>query len=458
MKYISIEFNILSLIISYAFIRQSCDFKRTAPAYRYAHNCGVESLAWLNEGQILAVGCQRRTVQLYDLRVSGTNAPPLSMSAHTEMVSGIVPDCNATMTFATFGRNPGEPVRVWDARMNQSPVSEIALPQSSHRGVGAGVGAVAWSIARPGVLSVAFEDSIRNYDTRCPGSRALPVGVSYLHHDEGGVHEGVDGDDNINSVQCLAYQPQFFRNSSGQVSAEESAVKNPFEFYPHRTMVVTSRGQIQVISESQVAPLAISNRDGRIASALGGTVWIGPTTRGPSAMEGVDQIRVEDISSRMMRRARSFHATKITTDALDNVRILEEERERVLAEEHAQLIVGGLERDAESLQSLSSSSSKNFVKNISSIDQLLRCWRWIALVENQSIDHRNHNESNEAAHPTDDIASLLAKGLVDAGVTKLLRMSNHDVYDEGNNNTSMLDTKATSNTLFCDFFDGPSRR
>ncbi|KAL3809188.1 hypothetical protein ACHAXA_000707, partial [Cyclostephanos tholiformis] len=424
------------------------------PAYRYAHNCGVESLAWLNEGQILAVGCQRRTVQLYDLRVSGANAPPLSMNAHTEMVSGIVPDCNATMTFATFGRNAGEPVRVWDARMNQSPLSEIALPQSSRRGVGigAGVGGVAWSISRPGVLSIAFEDSIRNYDTRSPGSRALPVGVSYMR-DEDGAYS--DGDDDFKSVQCLAYQPQSFRDSSGQAAAEDYETKNPFEFYPHRMLLVTSRGQIQVIPESQVASLAISSRDGRIASVLGGTVWIGPTSEGPSAMEGVDQIRMEDISSRMMRRARSFHATKISTDALDNVRILEAERERILAEEHAQLIVRGLKRDAESLRSSSSSSSsKNFVKSLSNIDQLLRCWQWIALVENQNIDQQNHSEFNEVALPTDDV-----KGLVDAGVTKLLRMSNREVHDEGNNiSTSMSDNNATSTTLFCDVFDSPLRR
>ena len=146
-------------------------------------------MAWLNDGQILAVGCQRRAVQLYDLRVSGgANSPPLSMNAHSEMVSGIVPDCNAAMIFATFGRNAGEPVRVWDARMNQSPVCEIPLPRSIRRGGGGGggVGAVAWSISRPGVLSVGFEDSIRNYDTRSPGSRALPVGVSYLFCGGGG--------------------------------------------------------------------------------------------------------------------------------------------------------------------------------------------------------------------------------------------------------------------------------
>jgi hypothetical protein len=79
------------------------------------------------------------------------------------------------------------------------------------------------------------------------------------------------------------------------------------------------------------------------------------------------------------------------------------------------------------------------------------------LVENFSFDQRGHNELNEVAFPPDDITSWLAKGLVDAGVTKLLRMSTRDVHDEGNSNWT-LDTKTTSDTLFCDVFDSPSRR
>ena len=143
----------------------------------------MESLAWLNDGQILAVGCQWRAVQLYHLRVSGANSPPLSVSAHSEAVLGIVPDPFAAMTFATFGRNADEPVRVWDARMNHSPVSEMPLPRSIRRGRGGGfgfgggggVGAVAWLVSRLGVLSVGFKDTILHYNTRGPGSRAVAL-------------------------------------------------------------------------------------------------------------------------------------------------------------------------------------------------------------------------------------------------------------------------------------------
>jgi hypothetical protein len=68
-------------------------------------------------------------------------------------------------------------------------------------------------------------------------------------------------------------------------------------------------------------------------------------------MEGVDRMRSEDISSVMFRRARCFHAAKISTDALDNVQILEGERDRILSEERSQLIVRVRESGGETLSS-----------------------------------------------------------------------------------------------------------
>ena len=197
------------------------------------------------------------------------------------------------MTFVTFRRNAGKPVKVWDARMmNRSPVCEIPPPRAGCLGgVGGGVsivGVVAWLVSRPGVLSVGFEGSIRNYNTHSPGLRALPVGVSYLSGGGGGASgdddndvDGNNNDDECPSVQCLAHQPQLF------AAADAAAASwNPFEFYPHRTLAVTSHGRIHVVPESQIEPLAISSRDGRIASGIGSTVWIGPTTRGPSSIGG----------------------------------------------------------------------------------------------------------------------------------------------------------------------------
>jgi len=420
------------------------------PAYRYGHNFDVESLSWLNDGQLLAVGGRHRgIIQLYDLRVTNkNNVSPISLHAHTEMVSGIVPENSNNNIFATFGRNAGEPVKIWDVRMNQSPVSEITLPPSNNRGNGSGgigggggsVNAVTWLMSRQGILSIAYEDSIRNYDTRNSGSRAVPVGVSYLSSGNGRRRVDDDNDGDIGNdspvvVQCLLSQPQSFTYSSS------NNTNNPFEYYPHRILAITSHGQVHVIPESQIAPLAVSKRDGRVASALGGNVSIGNTTRGPTAMESNYEIYSEDISSKMMRRARCLHTTKYSTDAMDNLITLREEKERIL-----------LERDAETLQSSSSSSMTKFAECISQIDQLLNCWRWIVHTESLSIDQRagNITEINEGMVPSDDITALLAKGRI--GVMKLLRLNNHDYHDDD------MDCKTMSDTLFCDIYVSPLRR
>ena len=380
-----------------------------SPIHRYAHNTGVQSLSWLSDlGQVLAVGCTKRNVQLYDMRVSGTNAPPTSVFAHTDAVSGIVPDltCPTKSTFATFGVNVGEPVKIWDARMMESTLTEITPNNES-------VSSISWT--RPGVLSVAIGCSIRSYDTRSPGSRSLPVGVSYL--------DGIstDEDDGLSSIQCLAYQPQ----------ATQSTRPSSFDFYPHRTLAVTNQGQVQVIPESYTAPLAISKLDGRIASALGGTVWIGPKEKGPSAMDGQSIVN-EDISARMMRRAQCFHASQHSADAKNNVRhLLEEEKEQILAQTHLHLS-----------QNKNTSKSNEFNQTISNINQLLQCWRWINSVESLCFDQMEDSE-------------WPGTGLIDSGVLNLLRMTSRDVQDV--NNTRM-DTKSVSETLHCDVFDSPMRR
>jgi len=364
------------------------------------------------EGQILAVGCQRRHVQLYDLRVSGTNASPISVFAHTDAVSGIVPDdcCPTKTVFATFGRNVGEPVKIWDARMMESTLGEIRVP--TH---GVGISAVAWSNERPGELAIAVGDSIRTFYTRAPGSRALPVNVSYVG----------SGDEELN-LRCLAFQPQSDRPTT--------ASKDQVGFYPHRILTVTSRGEVSIIPESQVAPIAISKRDGRIAHALGDMVWVGATTEGPSAMEGDVAFANEDVSSRMMRRAICLHDVKYSTDARNNVKMLEEEKEQLCAQRRVQLS-----------KEKSQKSAEDFNETSRNVEQLIHSWRWIALIEYLSSEQKGE-ENSEDVWP--------AKGLIDAGVMKLLRMSSREAADDG----SSADNKSKSVTLFCDVYDSPSRR
>ena len=174
-------------------------------------------------------------------------------------------------------------------------------------------------------------------------------------------------------------------------------------------------------------------------------------------MEG-QSISTEDISARMMRRARCLHESRYSTDASDNVRMLEEEKELILAQERQ----FHLTKSQQKKLSRSPSSSKEFHEVISNIDQLIHCWRWIALVEHLSINQQRRNgsgDNNEMLHSENDAttASWPAKGLIDAGVLKLLRMSSQkNIGDDSSNN--WMDTKSTSQTLFCYVFDSPMRR
>ena len=192
-------------------------------------------------------------------------------------------------------------MKIWDARMMDSTVGEIGASQYSYGqgGVlGQSVNDVAWSIRRPGVLSIAVGDSVREYDTRSPGSKAIPVGVSYFDHgmkEDKGEEEG-----NAESlfVQCLAMQPQLYNGDSATASTATTphssfnntvgstadkvttTTTSPLEYFPCKTLAVSSQGQVKVLESQHAAPLDISKRDGRVATGLGGVVWIGPTTDG----------------------------------------------------------------------------------------------------------------------------------------------------------------------------------
>jgi len=118
--------------------------------------------------------------------------------------------------------------------------------------------------------------------------------------------------------------------------------------------------------------------------------------------------------------------------------MLEDEKGKILSEEHACL---SSQQRTESLQSSSSN-----------IEQLLHCWRWIAFVELLSFDQRS-SENNETVQPDNTVWP--ANSLIDAGIMKLMRMTSRDVQDES---SDWIDTKTTSETLFCDVFDSPLRR
>jgi hypothetical protein len=84
---------------------QSVTKKHGAPISKLSHNTPVASLAWVMDGQTLAVGTQSRNVQLYDMRVSGTNAPPLSALAHNFGVHGIEVDPHKPVSASVYARS-----------------------------------------------------------------------------------------------------------------------------------------------------------------------------------------------------------------------------------------------------------------------------------------------------------------------------------------------------------------
>lgn len=140
---------------------------------------------------------------------------------------------------------------------------------------------------------------------------------------------------------------------------------------------------------------------------------------GPSAMESLQLRRDEDISATMMRRARCLHATRYSMDATANIQLL--------SEEHA-------------LGSTSTEDSAALQRNR---EELLRLWSWIERVESLS----------EESIRTDGANPWPAKGLIEVGVWRLLRM---DVSDGGDH--PQLDIATYSDSLSCNTYDSPSRQ
>lgn len=159
-------------------------------------------------------------------------------------------------------------------------------------------------------------------------------------------------------------------------------------------------------------------------------------------MERRPTLAYEDVSARIMRRARCSESSRYSTNAGENIQTLEEEKEKMLRGKDV-------------------SPKGAFQDFLSDVDELLQCWRWIARVEGLSSNQRNtiHENGNEVFNNNDHDMSIdwNAKGLNDAGVLKILRMTSRDFTEnEGSNN--WMDTKSMSETLFCYVFDSTMRR
>lgn len=97
--------------------------RNASPVTKVSHNTPVASLAWILEGQTLAVGTHARNIHLYDMRVPGTGTPPLSALAHNFGVHGIEVDpykpvrnsriwCDAYSWITIFTQVPRFPSRI----------------------------------------------------------------------------------------------------------------------------------------------------------------------------------------------------------------------------------------------------------------------------------------------------------------------------------------------------------
>ena len=342
------------------------------PMSKHSHNTGVASMAWLSEGQTLAVGCQSRNMQLYDLRVSGNSAPPTSISAHSESVNGIEVDPLRPLMLATFSRSPGEPVKIWDLRRMDASVGEIKASPPSELAIDPVpfVSALQWSCTQVGTLSVVLSNIVQHYDTTTFGSRPVLTGS------------------NMSSTPILdiAVNPLSFKH---MVNQDESLDELAIDLYSDRMLTVVNDRSVCDIAKHCKAPLAISHRDGRLIHAFGRCTWNG-TTAGGSQEEDCPS---EDISAIMMRRARCLHESRYTVDAAANISML------------------------------SQANLHSFPGTIDSIRRqgLIQLWGWIARVEGL------------CGYDVDCVSppNWPAKGLVDSGVWCLLNLeSTGNIQDE----------------------------
>ena len=378
---------------------QQASAKRNAtPMSKLSHNAAVASLAWLLDGQTLAVGSQSKNIQLYDMRVSGTNVPPISANAHYFGVHGIQVHPFKPEILATFSRAIGEPVKLWDVRRMDKVVSEIKLAPTKamdsplKQNSSSMVSCIRWSTLEPGLLSVAIGDSVHDYDTSL-GSRPALIRVNHTKQAQP-------------IVAMALYEGQRHRKND-----ETTPVSRIVEtLYPHRMLAVLGDRKIHDMPKHTNAPIAISRRDGRLVHALGRTLWIGPTNNGPTAMESLQIQNGEDISATMMRRARCLHLARYSMDTASNIKMLSEEKFVLDPATYA--------------------SATRY--------SLLRLWSWIERVEALSAD----------AEETEEYTLWPARGLVDAGIWRLLRM------DEGEWN----DELGFSESLSCTTYDSQARR
>lgn len=136
----------------------------------------------------------------------------------------------------------------------------------------------------------------------------------------------------------------------------------------------------------------------------------------------------EDVSATMMRRARCLHAARYSTDAGSNLQLISTELQAY---------------QEEKMQNKKTDNELDMI--IASREQIFRLWSWIERVER--LCGRSDFDS------VIDERRLPARGLIDAGVLKLLRM---DVADS--DEVTTFDKSSMSPLFNRNIFDSPMRR
>lgn len=416
------------------FVWDVVDSKRAAsPLTKLALNSPVASLAWMMDGQTLAVGGHQRTVQLYDMRSPGGNVPPLSAHAHESGVHGIHVDPHRPYLMATFCRAVGEPVKLFDVRRMDSAVSEIkiagthyhhhlgvvpppsagnapSLLGSARKTYQACVEAVQWNLLEPGVLTIATTDSVQDYDTSS-GSRPSLVRVGRCKR--GSAVKGI----------ALYRGREGRANTGGRKGRRDDQSDRMLSMlYPHRVLAVLDDRSIQDMSKATSAPLAISHRDGRVVHALGPHVWTGAARPGggPAAMDGTTgRSAGDDVSAVMMRRARYHQAMSYSMSPESNVKMLSKENATTSDENAESVLLNYGDR------------------------ALLRLWSWIDRVELLSFQDLVDVEDDQ---------TWVGKSLLEAGVFQLLGM------DVEQSETHAGDEAFFSEIFLCNKYHSPGRR
>ena len=143
----------------------------------------------------------------------------------------------------------------------------------------------------------------------------------------------------------------------------------------------------------------------------------------------------EDVSATMMRRARCLHAARYSTDASANLRVLSDEGQEEYRSSSIHPVIEKVDFQA---------TANN---HVSTQEALWRLWNWV-----ERVDYLC-SERDDAAIMADELLPWPAKGLIDAGVLKLLRIDGTEDDDH-----HLFDVILVSESLKCNTYDSTMRR